>query len=125
MTTETCAKEVHYGDRHWPRHYEMCGKMAKGQTDEGYWLCGVHLGAYRRRKTNLVAQQKGDAANVANSKRAAVACDLLKELGTEAVRYYAPRTFVRNPGYVGQVVVNPAALFRALGMEAQLPEIQA
>ena len=108
----------------WPRAKGQ-GPRAKGQTDEGYWLCGVHLGAYRRRKTNLVAQQKRDAANVANSKRAAVACDLLKGLGTEAVRYYAPRTFVRNPGYVGQVVVNPAALFRALGMEAQLPEIQA
>ena len=34
-----------------------CGKKAKGQTDAGEWLCGVHLGAYNRVKKNRAAEQ--------------------------------------------------------------------
>ena len=29
-----------------------CGQKVKGQTDAGEWLCGVHLGAYKRVKKN-------------------------------------------------------------------------
>ena len=56
MTTEaiqTCKKFMSDSG------YRMrqCGKKAKGQTDDGEWLCGLHLGAYNRVKKNRAAER--------------------------------------------------------------------
>ena len=109
MTTEatpTCAKLMGSGylDRH------ACGKKAKGQSDGGEWLCGVHLGAYNRVKKNDAEwKAKHDANHAERDRVSSLLHEIREQYGLEG------RIFGSHEGtYTGEIVVNGQHLLELL-----------
>ena len=97
---------------------KICSRDAKGQTSEGEWLCGIHLRAYNTRKNNTQKWANERDNSQHNRKRAALACDILAELGINAKVDY--NSFIGM--YTGNIIIDPEELFSYLGIGAKLPE---
>ena len=97
-TTQTCKR--HVSDHGYMSH--QCGKKAKGQTDSGEWLCGIHLGAYNRVKKNrAVEQARRDANNEVKDGARQILAELTERYGLEG------RVFGSYNGtYTGEILVN-------------------
>ena len=96
-TTQTCTRRM---DTIWSSR--PCGKKAKGQTDAGEWLCGVHLGAYNRVKKNrAVEQARRDANNEVKDSARQILAELTERYGLKG------RVFGSYNGtYTGEILVN-------------------
>ena len=105
-------------------HNRPCGKAVKGQTAEGQRLCGGHLAAYRRQVANDNARRQAEAGSSANGKWAEQALVKLAELNIRGQVHYHSALYSNDSGYTGKVLVDPADLFRAMGIDVTLPEIQ-
>ena len=103
--------------------FKVCGRDAKGQgqgkAGQGLvWKCGIHLAAERRRKANDVKWKTERDASSANSDRAKLAGDILQELGVDSRAYFS----WQDGRSTGDIVVDPAQLFEALGIGVKLPD---
>ena len=109
MTTEaiqTCKKQTTVGGY----QVRTCGKKAKGQTDAGEWLCGIHLGAYNRVKKNRAAEKvQWDVNHAARDRTMSVRDAIAERYGLEG------RVFVSHNGtYTGEIVISGQRLLEIL-----------
>ena len=117
---KVCKKTIHVaGSFH---ESNPCSKDSKGQTDGGEWFCGVHLAAYRKVQAGDLARKQRHGASDANQARAKLACDILTELGLDASVHYHSAARLNGSGFTGKVVLDPAELFKVLGIGAKLPD---
>ena len=79
----------------------------------------------RRRTENQNFWEVEREACDANNQRAKIAGDILKELGVEVSPYYANSYGSGMGRYTGDIVIDPADLFRLIGIGFQLPEKKA
>ena len=90
----------------------QCGKKAKGQTDAGEWLCGIHLGAYNRVKKNRAAEQvERDRNKEIKDDTSRILAELTERYGLEG------RVFSSYYGtYKGEILVDAVQLQGILNM---------
>ena len=109
MTTETtltCQKQTGEYLTRGP-----CGKKAKGQSDGGEWLCGVHLGVYKRVKKNRAAEKDRRARDAeVNDRTRWVLGGLSKQYGISGKLHYGAHS--TNCG--GGIVVDAQELLELL-----------
>lgn len=104
-------------------HSTRCNKKVVEVVD-GKPLCRRHLSGLRTKQATDAAYKLAKDGSDANLERATQACEILKELGIEAGPYYFGLGAYGDFGYTGRIIVDPADLFRALGIGSQLPEIR-
>ena len=93
-----------------------CGKDGKGQDDSGKWLCGIHFAAYNKRTATSARWKDERARGNANLKRAQLALDVLTELDIKGTAHH------NRDGYTGNIVIDPADLFRLASIGVTLPK---
>ena len=101
-----------------------CSRNGKEQWEDGKWYCGIHIRS-KKKHVALIERINADLARGnANLNRSKVACEILQELGVDAGPHYHHSWASSGSGYTGKVVVDPAELFRVLGIGFQLDPIQ-
>ena len=116
---DTCPERVcrrTVGDT-WSRH--ACGRDGKEQDNRGEWLCGIHFAAYNKRQATSTRYADKHSRSQFNLDRARTALEILTELGVEGAAHY------NSDGHTGNIVIDPADLFKLIGVGAKLPEKQA
>lgn len=116
---KVCKKKKNIGTSRWS-DFVPCSRDGKGQTDEGEWLCGQHMGAYRRVKKNDAARKEKKSRDDANQQRSTMALNILAELEVPGRAHYTLNPY----RFTGKIIVDPADLFKAIGIGATLPDIQ-
>ena len=105
---QTCKRMM--GSGYLSRH--TCGKKAKGQTDAGEWLCGIHLGAYNRVKKNRAAEQaRHDSNKEVKDDTSRILDELTERHGMEGRVFFS-----YNGTYTGQILVDAVQLQGILNM---------
>lgn len=118
---KVCKKRVNRGVGRWP-DLQPCSRDAVAQAD-GDWLCKIHLNAWKKRKESAERFDRSWDASKANAERARLASEILEELGIRAGLHYHMSFRGKGSGHTGYVVIDPAELFRALGINVELPPI--
>ena len=113
---KVCKERKNVGVPRWPR-YEACSRDAKSQTPEGEWLCGIHLGAYKRRKATDARYASERNVSDHNKRRAEIANEILSELGVNVQPDYSTLKSM----YTGNVVIDPDDLLKLVGIGFSLP----
>ena len=107
---QTCKKFVTTGGY----HSHQCGKKAKGQTDAGEWLCGIHLGAYNRVKKNRAAEQvERDRNKEIKDDTSRILAELTERYGLEG-RVFSSYYGTYHGGNIGRCAVRLQGILNML-----------
>ena len=123
-THDACPEKVcltHRGNLATATHY-VCSKDASFQTPGGGWLCPRHAAGWKRSQESNERGKRENANSAYNRKRAELAGEILSELGLTTTPEYDGLFEHR---YTGRIIVDPADLFRVMGIGASLPEPKA
>ena len=116
---KVCIARVNGGPENRWDHFRICSRTAVELIEEK-WLCGIHRGAYRRRKKNDNIYQAKSDASTNNRNRAISATDILADLNVHSDAHHDPI----NKKFTGKIVLDPKELFDVMGINVTLPEIE-